>query len=39
VECLYMVQADNTEAAHLRLHEILPAIEKAGARKPLCITY
>ena len=39
VECLYMVQAGNMETAYLRLHEILPEIEKVGARKPLCITY
>ncbi|NPV91000.1 MAG: tetratricopeptide repeat protein [Firmicutes bacterium] len=39
VECLYMVQAGDLETAYLRLHEILPEVEKVEARKPLCITY
>jgi DNA-binding SARP family transcriptional activator/Flp pilus assembly protein TadD len=39
VECLFMVQAGDMETAYLRLHEILPVIEKVEARKPKCITY
>jgi len=39
VECLYLIQAGNMEAAYARLHEVLTEIEKVGARKPLCITY
>jgi LuxR family maltose regulon positive regulatory protein len=39
VECLFMVQSGDMEAAYPRLRDILPEAEKAGARKPLCMTY
>ncbi len=39
VECLFILQTGNFEAAYWRLYEILPMLERVGARKLLCIAY